>query len=58
MFRKKIAGSWTDDVFLAALYAEERYIYQMSYLYLKHEQEVLENVQEVTFRAWKYRKSL
>jgi len=58
VFRKKIAGSWTDDVFLAALYAEERYIYRMSYLYLKHEQEALENVQEVAFRAWKYRKSL
>ncbi|MCT4779597.1 MULTISPECIES: RNA polymerase sigma factor [Exiguobacterium] len=58
MFRKKIVGSWTDDAFLAALYAEERYIYRMSYLYLKHEQEALENVQEVAFRAWKYRKSL
>lgn len=58
MFRKKIAGSWTDDTFLTALYAEERYIYRISYLYLKHEQEALENVQEVAFRAWKYRNSL
>jgi len=44
VFRKKIAGSWTDDTFLTALYAEERYIYRISYLYLKHEQEALENV--------------
>ena len=58
MFRKKRAGSWTDETFLAALYAEEHYIYRMSFLYLKHEQEALENVQEVAIRAWKYRKSL
>lgn len=58
MFRNKRAGSWTDETFLAALYAEEHYIYRMSFLYLKQEQEALENVQEVAFRAWKYRKSL
>lgn len=57
VFRKKRAGSWTDETFLAALYAEEHYIYRMSFLYLKQEQEALENVQEVAFRAWKYRKS-
>ena len=44
--------------FLTALYAEEQYIYRISYVYLKQEQEALENVQEVAFRAWKYRKSL
>jgi len=58
VFRNKRAGSWTDETFLAALYAEEHYIYRMSFLYLKQEQEALENVQEVAFRAWKYRKSL
>lgn len=58
MLRKKIAGTWTDEMFLTALYAEEQYIYRISYVYLKQEQEALENVQEVAFRAWKYRKSL
>ncbi|MGX8238514.1 RNA polymerase sigma factor [Exiguobacterium undae] len=58
MLRKKIAGIWTDEMFLTALYAEEQYIYRISYVYLKQEQEALENVQEVAFRAWKYRKSL
>ncbi|MFZ0075593.1 MAG: sigma factor, partial [Exiguobacterium undae] len=58
MLRKKIAGTWTDEMFLTALYAEEQYIYRISYVYLKQEQEALENVQEVALRAWKYRKSL
>lgn len=58
MLRKKIAGTWTDEMFLTALYAEEQYIYRISYVYLKQEQEALENVQEVAFRAWKYRTSL
>nr|WP_251136778.1 sigma-70 family RNA polymerase sigma factor [Exiguobacterium sp. s144] len=40
------------------MFAEEDYVYRISFIYLKEEAAALENVQEVAYRAWRARKSL
>ncbi|WP_075642372.1 sigma-70 family RNA polymerase sigma factor [Exiguobacterium indicum] len=57
MFRKS-GAALSDAAFEAALFAEEDYVYRISFIYLKEEAAALENVQEVAYRAWRGRNSL
>jgi len=57
VFRKS-GAAFSDAAFEAALFAEEDYVYRISFIYLKEEAAALENVQEVAYRAWRARKSL
>jgi len=57
VFRKS-GTALSDAAFEAALFAEEDYVYRISFIYLKEEAAALENVQEVAYRAWRGRKSL
>lgn len=57
VFRKS-GAALSDAAFEATLFAEEDYVYRISFIYLKEEVAALENVQEVAYRAWRGRKSL
>lgn len=56
--RNKRQPAFDDDAFLTFLTRHDTYLYKMSYLYLKNDQDALENVQEVAYRAWKHRQTL
>ncbi|WP_214766073.1 MULTISPECIES: sigma-70 family RNA polymerase sigma factor [unclassified Exiguobacterium] len=56
--RNKRQPAFDDDTFLMFLTRHDTYLYKMSYLYLKNDQDALENVQEVAYRAWKHRRTL
>ena len=50
MAKKAIAGN--DDAFLSLMFAHKEALYRTALAYLKNEEDALEAVQEVTFRAY------
>lgn len=56
--RKNEKYSKNEELILSFLMENQDYLYKMSFIYLKNSEDALENVQEVAYKAWKYKKKL